>query len=142
MFKIGKLNLLVVAAVVWLVAGANILNIGIQAYREVGVVPWEAVLSVAVGAVFWFFVFHRLTKKHTTRIVGYAEPRQHIWHFFDLKSFVIMAVMMTGGILIRTLQLAPAQFIAVFYTGLGASLALAGALFAVNRLRVRTAAAA
>lgn len=142
MLKIGKLNLLVVAAVVWLAAGANILRIGLEAYGEVGVVPWELVLSVAVGAVFWFFVFHKLTVKHTSRIVGYEEPRKHFWHFFDVRSFVIMAVMMTGGILIRTLGLAPSEFIAVFYTGLGTALALTGALFAVNRVRVTRGAAA
>ncbi len=142
MLKIGKLNLLVVAAIVWLAAGVNILHIGLEAYGEVGVVPWELALSVVVGAAFWFFVFYKLTVKHTSRIVGYEEPRQHLWHFFDLRSFVIMAVMMTGGILIRTLGLAPSEFIAVFYTGLGTALTLAGALFAVNRVRVHHAGAA
>ena len=49
----------------------------------------------------------------------------------------IMAVMMTGGIAIRSLHLLPDVFIAVFYTGLGTALALAGVLFAVNFFRVR-----
>lgn len=142
MLKIQKLNLLVVAAIVWLAAGLNILHIGIAAYAEVGVMPWEVVLSVLVGATFWFFVFYKLTVKHTDRIAGYIEPRKHVWHFFDLKSFIVMAIMMAGGILIRTLGLAPSEFIAVFYTGLGTALALAGALFAVNRIRQGRAAAA
>ena len=43
-----------------------------------------------------------------------------------------MAVMMTGGIGLRASGLAPERFIAVFYTGLGASLLLAGALFGRN----------
>ena len=42
-----------------------------------------------------------------------------------------MAVMMTGGIGLRVSGLAPEQFIAVFYTGLGAAL-LAGLLFGRN----------
>lgn len=40
-----------------------------------------------------------------------------------------MAVMMTGGIALRASGAAPEPFIAVFYTGLGASLLLAGLLF-------------
>ena len=48
---------------------------------------------------------------------------------FDVKSFVIMAVMMTGGIYIRESGLGPEIFIAVFYSGLGASLLLAGIHF-------------
>ena len=44
----------------------------------------------------------------------------------------MMAVMMGGGIGIRVSGLAPERFIAVFYSGLGASLLLAGLLFGRN----------
>ena len=40
-----------------------------------------------------------------------------------------MAVMMGGGIWLRSSGLVPDVFIAVFYTGLGCALALAGVLF-------------
>ena len=53
-----------------------------------------------------------------------------------------MAVMMTGGIGLRASGLAPDRFIAVFYTGLGASLLLAGLLFGRNYGRAIFAAAA
>ena len=43
-----------------------------------------------------------------------------------------MAVMMTGGIYLRVSGLGPERFIAVFYSGLGASLLLAGVLFGRN----------
>ncbi len=43
-----------------------------------------------------------------------------------------MAVMMSGGIALRVSGLVPERFIAVFYTGLGASLLLAGLLFGRN----------
>ena len=52
--------------------------------------------------------------------------------FFDGRSFAIMAFMMTGGIALRSSGLAPEQFIAFFYTGLSASLLLAGLLFGRN----------
>ena len=48
----------------------------------------------------------------------------------------IMAVMMTGGIYLRVSGIAPERFIAVFYTGLGASLLLAGMLFGRNYYRI------
>ena len=44
----------------------------------------------------------------------------------------MMAVMMTGGIWLRSSSVAPDWFISFFYTGLGASLLLAGLLFACN----------
>lgn len=133
--KVDKINLLAIAALVWTVAGVNILRIGLESYAVGHLSVLNVVLSVVVGSVFWFFVFSRLTAKHTKRIVGSDERRQYFWKFFDLRSFVIMAVMMTGGILIRTLSLAPTVFIAVFYTGLGTALTLAGLLFCRNRIR-------
>ena len=81
--------------------------------------------------------FHKLTVKHTKRIAGYGDERQLFVKFFDKRSFAIMAVMMTGGIAIRSLHLLPDVFIAVFYTGLGTALASAGVLFAINFFRVR-----
>ena len=43
---------------------------------------------------------------------------------------------MTGGIYLRVSGLAPDRFIAVFYSGLGASLLLAGILFGRNYWRM------
>ena len=85
-------------------------------------------LSVVVFVIFQFFVFGRLVKKHTKRILAYEE-RQWFIKFFDIKSFVIMAVMMTGGIWLRVSGLAPERFIAIFYSGLGLALCLAGIFF-------------
>lgn len=62
--------------------------------------------------------------------------------FFDGKAFAVMAVMITGGIALRTSRLAPKRFIAVFYTGLGASLLAAGLLFGCNYGRALSAATA
>ena len=71
-------------------------------------------------------------KKHTERVSAYSEERHFFLKFFDGKSFAVMAVMMTGGIALRASGLAPERFIAVFYTGLGAALLLAGVLFGRN----------
>ncbi len=124
-------TLLLIACLVWTAAGFNILRIGIIEYASyVSVINF--LLSAAVFLVFWLFVFGRLVKKHTVRIDGYGGNKQLFIKFFDVKSFIIMAVMMAGGILLRTLHLAPNVFIAVFYTGLGAALLLAGVMFGKN----------
>lgn len=135
-FQVKKQNLLIIAALVWVAAGINILHIGLEAYAEGYVTTLNEVLSVAVGLVFWFGTFYKLTKKHTQRITNYEEQHQYFWHFFDLKSFIIMAIMMTGGIALRVSGVAPSVFIAIFYTGLGSALALAGILFARNRMQL------
>ena len=129
-----KKNLLIVAGIVWLIAGINVLRIGILTYQEYRSVV-NYLLSVLVFLLFHFLIFSRLVNKHTARMLGYAEEKQPIYRFLDWKAFLIMVVMIGGGILIRRFELLPLRFIAFFYTGLGAALTLAGILFLARRFR-------
>ena len=132
--KVKKTSLLLLACVVWMTAGINILRIGVMAYLNyLNVI--NVCLSICVLAVFQYMVFGKLVKKHTNRIIGYEEEKQFFLKFFDLKSFAVMAVMITGGICLRVSGICPDRFIAVFYTGLGLSLFLAGVLFGINYLK-------
>ncbi|MGN0178128.1 MAG: hypothetical protein ACI4DY_01630 [Monoglobaceae bacterium] len=129
LFHVKKHTLLAVAGCVWLLAGFNVARLGIIAYRAPDMVsPLNIILSLAVFCAFGF-MFYKMSIKHTKRIKGYKEEFRPIWHFFDLKAYIIMAVMMGGGIWLRSSGLVPNVFIAVFYTGLGCALALAGVLF-------------
>lgn len=129
--KVKKKTLLLIACIVWFMAGFNILRIGILSYP-----PYLSIinilLSIVVFSVFQYFIFGRLVKKHTDRIQNYEEERHFFMKFFNVKSFIIMAVMMSGGIYLRASSFVPERFIAVFYTGLGSSLLLAGILFGKN----------
>ena len=129
--KVKRNTLLLLACLVWSAAGFNILRIGLMAYPAYLTVL-NTLLSVLVFAVFQRFIFGKLVKKHTARIQAYLEERHFFLKFFDKKAFAIMAVMMTGGIGLRASGLAPERFVAVFYTGLGAALLLAGLLFDRN----------
>lgn len=138
--KVKRNTLLLLACLVWGAAGFNILRIGLAAYPAYRS-ALNFLLSILVFSVFQIFIFGRLVKKHSARVGAYLEERHFFWKFFDGKSFAIMAVMMTGGIGLRSSGLAPERFIAVFYTGLGASLLLAGLLFGRNFSRALHAAA-
>ena len=137
--KVKRETLLLIACLAWSAAGFNILRIGLLSYP-----PYRAsvnyLLSALVFAVFQVFIFGRLVKKHTTRVSAYEEERRFFLKFFDVKSFLIMAVMMTGGIWLRSSGAAPDRFIAFFYTGLCASLLLAGILFGRNFAKAAIAA--
>ena len=109
MLKVKKNSLLMIACLVWGIAGINILRIGLLAYPAY-VTVGNIILSVAVFSVFQYFIFGKLVKKHTQRIRTYKEEKQFFLKFFDVKSFVIMAVMMTGGIYIRESGLGPEIF--------------------------------
>lgn len=129
--KVKRNTLLLLACLLWSAAGFNILRIGLMTYPAY-LSMQNYLLSVLVFVVFQIFIFGRLVKKHTVRISAYGEERHFFLKFFDGKAFAIMAVMMAGGIGLRASGLVSEQFIAVFYTGLGASLLLSGVLFGRN----------
>ncbi len=138
--KVKRGTLLLLACLVWCIAGFNILRIGILAYPAY-VTAGNILLSALVFFVFQKFVFRRLVHKHTARITGYVEERQFFLKFFDGKAFAIMAFMMSGGIGLRASGIAPERFIAVFYSGLGGALLLAGILFGLRYVKTLQTAA-
>ena len=124
-------TLLLLACIVWGMAGFNILRIGLVTYPDyLSIINY--LLSVVVFVVFQIFIFSKLVTKHTKRIRSYTEERHLFLKFFDVRSFIIMAFMMGLGIVLRVGGFAPKQFIAFFYTGLGASLLVAGIRFGYN----------
>lgn len=128
-FHVKKRTLLAVAGCVWLLAGFNVARLGVLSYEKIRTVSAvHFFLSILVFCAFGL-MFFKMSLKHTKRIKGYPDDFRPVWHFFDLKAYCIMAVMMGGGIWLRSSGLVPDVFIAVFYTGLGCALALAGVLF-------------
>lgn len=129
LFYVKKHTLLAITGCVWLLAGFNVARLGILSYRKL--FPVSAIHVLLSGIVFVAFglMFYKMSVKHTKRINGYKEKFRPVWHFFDIRGYCIMAVMMGGGIWLRSSGLVPDVFIAVFYTGLGCALALAGILF-------------
>lgn len=136
LLKMKKENLIIVAGVVWLLAGMNVALIGVRS----AVVMSDAavgVVALVVGAVAAFFAFHamfgKIVLKNAQRIRGLDVDRLNFLRFLDLRGYLIMAFMMSFGFGLRLSGLVPNWFFAFFYTGLGCALALAGASFLLHR---------
>lgn len=122
---VKKQYLLLVAGLVWGMAGFNIVRIGVLASDR----SWSLLMLVSAiftFIIFFLFIFKRLITKHTKRILGHEVIYMNIFQFFDRKSYLIMAFMMSFGILLRASQLWPDVCIKTFYSGLGLSLCMAG----------------
>ena len=127
LLKVSTDKLLLVAGIVWLIAGANIVNIGLSAFLdETGWLFWVLIGgTLLIFVLFHIFVFTKMVGKHASRIRGYEEDKTHLFKFFDKKGYIMMAIVMGGGIALRASGVVPEWFIAFFYTGLGAALAVA-----------------
>ena len=129
MFKVSKRTLLLIAGIVWLAAGGNIAWLGIQAFAQINM------SYVWVFTLFHMKIFSKMVGKHSNRIAAYEDDKIGFWRFFDASGYIMMAIMMSGGISLRAFGLVPMWFIAFFYTGLGIALALSGVSFLVRFAR-------
>jgi hypothetical protein len=86
-------------------------------------------LAVVVFLIFYFLIFSKLVNKHTERIRQRPEPKLPFWNFFDRSSYVVMVIMMAGGMWLRLSHIVPNWMIAFFYSGLGIALFSCGVRF-------------
>ena len=129
-YGVNRQILLIIAGTVWIIAGGNILRIGIVTWMN-NSHNWMFKIGEAtiVFLLFFVLIFKRLYYKHTRRIEQKKETRNCTFSFFDVKSWIIMIFMISLGITIRSFHLLPESFISVFYTGLSIALILTGILF-------------
>ncbi len=132
MFKVRAKYLLLIAAAVWFLAGFNILRLGVLAIMEDVTPLWALIVGIPATFLVFHRMFSKLVGKHSDRIRGYGEDKMHVLRFFDVRGYILMAIMMGGGIALRAFGIFPSWFVAFFYTGLGAALALAGVGFFVH----------
>jgi hypothetical protein len=127
---IPKNRLMLIAGMVWCIAGAMVSGIGLPLLWKLGFA--QLVLYPLAGVVFlifYFLIFSRLVVKHTERIRAKSEQRLPFWNFFDTSSYIVMVIMMAGGMWLRLAHVFPNWMIAFFYSGLGIALFSCGVRF-------------
>ena len=134
--RVRRRTLIVTAGAVWIIAGGNILKIGIvTGLEDPSCWTQEAIGAVLVFGVFFFLIFRRLFVRHASRI-ALKDDDNHPLAFFDARGWAVMGFMMGMGITIRALHLLPDWFIAFFYTGLSVALMATGGLFLLHLRKV------
>ncbi|HLO17294.1 MAG TPA: hypothetical protein VK206_20850 [Anaerolineales bacterium] len=127
---VPKNILMLIAGMIWCVAGAMVSGIGLPLLWNLGFT--QLILYPLAGLVFlifYFLIFSRLVAKHTKRIRERPEQRLPFWNFFDASSYVVMVIMMAGGMWLRLAHILLNWMIAFFYSGLGIALFSCGVLF-------------
>ena len=89
-FYVKKRTLLVIAGCVWLIAGFNVIRLGILSYYQLQSVSMMHILLSAVVSCLFGIMFYKISMKQTARILGYVKEIKPFWNFFDLKSYCII----------------------------------------------------
>lgn len=128
--RVRRRTLLILAGTIWVVAGVNVLRIGILDWiesRELSITMLAE--SLVIGVLFFGLVLRRLLTKNTKRMKAKTKTDNCPFSFFDTKGWLMMALMITLGVLARTYDWLPVKFVAVFYVGLSCALIITGIIF-------------
>lgn len=133
---VPKRILFFLAALVWGFASYKILNLGLIDVIKSTKSYW---INIAIGLVIFYFffkyVFYKMYIKHTKRIINARSERLCMFSFFDIKGYIIMAFMITGGITLRKADIIPHLYLGTFYIGLGLAIFSAAVSFVYSGIR-------
>lgn len=123
--KVKKNILYLLAGLFWLIAGVNVVRIGLDVMHD----PESRLfvfltLVLIIFFLFFQFIFARIVKENVSRIEQLDDDQVPFWQFMDKKGYIIMTFMITLGVTVRYLNLLPDFFISFFYIGLGGALTL------------------
>ena len=127
-------SLTLIAGTIWLLAGFNVCRIGVVSWMDLETTSVLMVVGSIVTLLLFSTMFVKMLFKNVRRIRRIEVDKRRLWHMMPVKSYAIMAFMITFGILLRNCPAIPSAFIASFYVGLGSALMVAG-----NRLYLRPA---
>lgn len=115
--------LFLLASLFWLIAGINVIRIGIDLIHNSESKLFVFITLTLLVFIFFFrFIFDRTVKKNIRRINSLNEEVTPFWKFMDAKGYFIMSFMISLGVCIRYFKLLPDFFISFFYIGLGSAL--------------------
>lgn len=127
--------LVFVNGIFWGFVGSRILTKGIKARIEYASVLdtnfFKFTLPMILVFGFFAFIFSRMVLKNRRRIKAMEAKRPPFWQMMPVRTWIILAFMMTLGIVLSKLGAADGWFGAVFYPGLGSALSLAGLSYIV-----------
>jgi len=121
---VPKSVLLLVAGAIWVMVGIMLNGMAYWWLRKE--LPAHALLAVVVGFVGSLFIHHfgflRIVDRNLNRILP-MEGKRCVFSFMPWKSYVLIAVMIALGVLLRHSPI-PKLYLSVLYVGIGTALIL------------------
>ena len=100
---VPKRVLLFVAAAIWTFAGSMLLFKGFKMLDLGGQLLWlQLICALSCGIFFYLKLFSKLSLKHTLRILNMKEELPCLFSFFNFRSYLMMILMISMGITLRT----------------------------------------
>jgi hypothetical protein len=128
--SVSKHNLLFIAGLAWTTAGGILAGRGLGYLFQYGHhLGWRLAGGLVFGLVFYVLLFAKISRKHIKRIHGLNTPYPCAFSFFNLRGYIMMAVMISGGILLRRFDVIGREWLYNFYVTMGVPLLISASRF-------------
>jgi len=118
--RIAPRYLYIIAALVWTFAGSMLLFRGILLFMDDDYLIWiRIIISIIAGLLFYWLLFSNISRKHTRRIARIQLQKPCLFSFFNIKSYILMSLMITAGISLRKSGILPPVYLSVIYVTMG-----------------------
>lgn len=117
---VPKRTLLLIAGCAWSIAGGILISRSL--IHLIGVnhlLAMELGIGIVFGSFFYLLLFARISKKHITRINLIEIDNPCFFSFFNFRSYLLMAIMISGGITLRLSGLVNPEIIYTFFLCMG-----------------------
>jgi hypothetical protein len=130
---VSKNTLLLIAAVVWTLAGTMLFVRGaIYLVKNSDYLVVRFAIALVFGFAFFRVLFLKISQKHIHRIKIMETERPWALSFFNIRSYLIMALMITMGITLRKSSFVNKDILYTFYVGMGMPLLISAGRFYVS----------
>jgi hypothetical protein len=127
---ISKRYILLIAAFIWTMAGVMLFVRG--AFYVLQFSNFKAIhflIAILFGIGFFWVLFKKISFKHIHRIKNIEIEKPCIFSFFNFKSYLIMGLMITMGIMLRKSGHVNKDILYTFYVGMGIPLLISAGRF-------------
>jgi len=114
----------------WTTAGGILMWRGLDFVIRNSSHLWLNILTgIIIGIPFYVILFARISKKHIKRIRGLNIPYPCAFSFFNTRSYILMILMISTGILLRKFDVINREYLYTFYIGMAIPLLMSAARF-------------
>ena len=128
--SVSKRNLLFIAGLAWTTAGGILAGRGLSYVLRFSSLPALRIAAGLVfGGIFYVLLFAKISRKHIKRIRGLNIPYPCAFSFFNIRGYLMMAIMISGGIMLRTIDMVNKDWLYNFYIAMGVPLLISASRF-------------
>lgn len=124
-------GLIIFNSIIWIFAGSLLISKGFQYLPKGTILPHIKIsLAFVAGLFFYYFIFSRITAKHTEHILSLSPQQKHpVYKAFRPRFYLMMTIMISFGITFRKLNIVPIEYLSLFYFTMGTPLLISSGKF-------------